>query len=287
MYENSAEIHVSDDERINQALTPDNLAAALGFLGEQGYVIVRDVFTPDLINALRQSFDAEWQKFCAEKPKWRGGGKIIGHLNLIPPKRPEFIKPEILGNRIIHSITSSILGENLQITGIGGNANLANSVDQYFHSDLDTPDENKLMVNIPLGDVDEQNGSLELIPGFNRNLESDNGDAIRANTRSGTVIIRYPHVLHRGKRNPSSRPRFMFGVWLSASTPEHQKLSLDPLSPDILPECIKQFEDAGLPEPQPVFGPNYFAPTPAGLVKEIIYRIAPGPYLFLVNRLRN
>jgi len=286
MFESLAEIHVSDEERAKQVLTTENHAAALGFMREQGYVIVRDVFLPDIINALRQAFDTEWQKFCDEKPAWRGGGRIIGHLNLIPPKRPEFINPEILGNRILHSITSAILGDDLQITGIGGNANLANSVDQYFHSDLDVPDETKVMINIPLGDVDEKNGSLELIPGFGRNWKTDGGDAIRANTRSGSVIIRYPHVMHRGKRNSSPRPRFMFGIWLAASGSAHDTLSLDPLSPAILSECTKQFEDAGLPEPQPVFGPNYFAPTPAGLLKEIIYRVAPRSYLFLVNRLR-
>lgn len=285
-----SEIFVSADERAAGSLAPENLEKAVGLLDEHGFVIVRNAIDSARLKPLLDIMNVEWSRFHLAKADWYGGGRIVGHLNIVPPKRPEFIDPDILANPLIHPITAAVLGNDAKITAIGGNANLANSVDQYFHSDLDTPDFGKLMVNIPLGDVDEGNGSLEIIPGFAAHPENARTKALRANTRSGDVIIRYLHVMHRGKRNPSPNPRFMLGYWLASAAsardiPANQML--DPNAPDILADCRRLFEGMGLPEPQPVFQPNYFTPTMSGLIKEITYRAFPGAYLFALKMLRH
>jgi len=259
---------------------------AIKAIHTEGYLIVRNVLPGDRLRQLKNLLDEEWRLFAKSKPAWRGGGKVIGHLGLMPPKTADFINPELLCNPIIQSIVSGVLGDGVRITGIGGNVNLPNSVDQQFHSDLENPQSDKLMINIPLGDVNEQNGSLELIPGTHTSDGTDQSQSLRANTGNGDVIIRFLHLQHRGKRNPSGCPRYMLGVWQAAPSPKSpktEKICLDPGSSDILGDCQKQFEEAGQGGQQPVFGPNYFAPNSIGLIKEIVYRFSPSSYGILTR----
>jgi len=281
-----SEIQLSTEEHQRKSLSPENLSLAIAAINTEGYLIVRGVLPDDRLERLRDLLDEEWKHFLTAKPAWRGGGKIIGHLGLMPPKTADFIDPEILCHPIIQSIVSGVLGDGVRITGIGGNVNLPNSVDQQFHSDLEYPQSDKLMVNIPLGDVNEQNGSLDLIPRTHISEQSDQGQSLRANTRNGDVIIRFLHLQHRGKRNLSNRPRYMLGFWQSVLSPERQKdekICLDPGSRDLLDDCLRQFEAVLQGGAQPVFGPNYFAPNAKGLVKEMIYRFSPSGYGYLTR----
>jgi len=281
-----SEIELSTQERERMSLSAENLSLAVTAINTEGYLIVRGVLPGDRLERLKAVLDQEWRLFTTSKPAWRGGGKIIGHLGLMPPKTADFINPEILGNPIVQSIVSGVLGDGVRITGIGGNVNLPNSVDQQFHSDLEYPQPDKLMVNIPLGDVHEQNGSLELISRTHTPERTDQEQSLRANTKNGDVIIRFLHLLHRGKRNPSDYPRYMLGFWQSVLLPENlktEKVCLDPESPDLLGDCIRQFEEAGQGGRQLVFGPNYFAPNSLGLIKEMIYRFSPSSYGFLTR----
>jgi hypothetical protein len=276
-----SEIFLTNDEKDENVLAPDTLSGAVDQINRDGYLIVRNLLNPAKLETLRQRLDDEWALFKSNKPAWRGGGKIIGHLGLMPPKIDEFVCPEILSNPIILSIVTEALKDKVWITAFGGNINFPDSVDQRFHSDLEYPQTNKLMVNIPLGDVDERNGSLELIPG----THLDGGEAettpVRANTTSGDVVIRYLHLMHRGKRNPAVRPRHMLGIWytaLSSGQTHQEPLCLDPASQDIFEDGMAQFNKIGQGRDFPVFQPNYFAPTTVGMIKEVIYRASPATY---------
>jgi len=233
----NSEIKPSRRECERNSLSAANLLHGVEALKKNGYLIVRDVLPREHLMRLKGILDSEWNAFIQSPPAWRGGGKIIGHLGLIPPKTDDFITPEILCNPIVQSIVNGVLGEVVCITGIGGNVNMANSVDQQFHSDLDCPQTDKLMVNIPLGDVDERNGSLELISGTHMSGATGEQRSLRANTANGDVIIRFLHLQHRGKRNPSRHPRHMLGIWQTAMSAERQKtepFSLAPQTADLL-----------------------------------------------------
>lgn len=285
-----SEIFVSDQERRRGGLSSDRLAVSSAALRSNGYLVIRNLLPPHRLGSLKNELDAAWHSFRSNKPGWHGGGKIIGHLGLIPPKTPDFICPEIIANPLIHTIVDDVLGNGVRIVGIGGNANLPGSVDQQFHRDFDLTAADRVLVNIPLGDVDEGNGSLEVIPGSHVPDGDSQKLPLRVNTRSGDVIVRFPQVLHRGKRNPSQRVRYMLGIWLAALTPTRmtvEKLCLDPGSPDLLSDCQSQFDQLGQAGRQPVFGPNYFSPDGVGLIKEVVYRLMPSVYGFLVRKRTN
>ncbi len=285
-----SEIQVTENERISRRLLPDRLFAAVELLRANGYLTVKDVLPPSALDEAHQVLRKKWLEFQNGKPAWRGGGKIIGHLGMVAPIVPEIINVEIIGDPIITAILSGVLGENVRITGIGGNVNLPGSKSQSFHSDLDTPDLNKVLVNIPLTNVDEYNGSIELIPNTHLSEGQPSCNPVRINTNVGSVLLRYPHLLHRGRENQSPQPRHMIGYWVKNLTAEQQvkeSVCLDPYSSTLFKDSILQFKSMGNSGEQPVFTPNYFAPTFAGLIKEVIYCGAPELYGFLANRFGN
>jgi hypothetical protein len=282
-----SELQITKNERDLGTIESDRLMLAVNQIHTTGYLVVRDVLREADLDKVEHVLTDAWKDFQTSKPAWRGGGKIVGHLGIVPPKQPQIINTDVLCNPIVWSIVSALMDGDVFLTGIGGNINLPGSRDQSFHSDLTEPDPKSLLINIPIGDVDENNGSIELISGSHLPDQNRTPDPIRINTKSGSVLIRYPHLLHRGKQNCSPNPRYMLGLWAKCLTNQQRKredLCLDPNTPSLLEDCVEQFNDLGLGGEQPVFMPNYFAPTLLGLLKELIYCHAPTFYRFLAER---
>jgi len=196
----------------------------------------------------------------------------------------------VLGNKIVCAITSSVLGKYLCVSDVGGNTNQPGSVDQYLHSDVDFKEFKKLLINIPLGDVDEVNGSIEVVPKSHKsnirfpqpNDVAASHGPIRVNSHMGDALIRYPHVWHRGRANSSTCPRHMISVWHEAIPKQSRaadKLMIDPTSPKLFSAYAEHFKELGTLNTAPEFQPNYFTPNLSGLIKEIFYRHAPKTYL--------
>jgi hypothetical protein len=289
-----SEIHITRLELEAQALSPERLSEALRLMNEYGYLALRGVIETSHLSKLKTLYDDEWQVFNLAKKSWIAGGQIIGHLNVNPPASEHFANTDVLGNKIVCAITSSILGEDLCISDVGGNTNQPDSVDQYLHSDVDFKEFKKLLVNIPLGDVDEDNGSIEIVPKShkaNTQFPEPNDVAlsympIRVNSCMGDALIRYPHVWHRGRANTSSHPRHMLSVWHESIPKQSRaadKLMIDPTLPDLFAAYTARFKELGALNIAPEFGPNYFTPSLSGLIKETFYRHAPNIYLSVIR----
>lgn len=292
-----AEVNVSQSEFKAQCLNNTSFATALEYLQTDGYLVLHNVIERSHLQALQSAYDAAWQRYKAAKPTWIAGGQIIGHLNVVPPASEHLVNSAVLANKIICALSSAALGPDLRITGVGGNTNAPRSVDQYFHSDVDYKDFTKLVVNIPLGDVDESNGSIELVP-FSHKADihfpepkdlSKASAPVRINTRMGSVLIRYPHVWHRGRSNLSGKPRHMLSAW-HESIPHADQTDgcflLDPSNTDILAAYTSMARNLGNFRSQPEFRPNYFSANMIGLIMEIFYRNAPETYLYLLRRMK-
>ncbi len=292
-----AEITLSSSEFESQNLSPSSFSKALGYLETEGYLVLHNVIATSHLDALKDDFDAAWLRFKSAKPTWLAGGRIIGHLNVAPPVSEHLANSSVLANKIICALSSAVLGPGLRITGIGGNTNAPGSVDQYFHSDVDDKDFDKLLVNIPLGDANEQNGSIELVP---RSHKADihfpeprdmqmAAKPVRINTQKGSVLMRYPHVWHRGRANLSGKPRHMLAAWHeSVSQTEHteKRFLLDPTDRDLFAAHAGLAHSLGSYRTAPEFHPNYFSTGIAGLIKETTYRFAPASYLYLHRQLK-
>lgn len=285
----SGRIFLSNDERDKQVLGEDALRAAVECLRENGYVVVENVIRPELLGRLREKLDQDAASFAHGRRPWRGGGTIIGHLGIHPLPYSEFLHREVLANPVLMSVTSLVLGKAVFIEGVGGNTNFPNSVPQEFHSDVDDWSGKRLLINIPLSDVDERNGSLEVIPGTHRPECKDRriqdllreSPSLRVNTRLGSAVIRFPNMIHRGTRNSTKNPRHMVVMWHSSSpkrTGNAAKDTLDPRSESFLSDYeALAHEDEGK-RLHPIFYPNIFPTGVQGMVREFAYRYFPGPY---------
>jgi ectoine hydroxylase-related dioxygenase (phytanoyl-CoA dioxygenase family) len=159
---------------------------------------------------------------------------------------------------------------------------MPNSRYQPVHTD-GLYDSNYIAMGIPLGDVDEQNGSIEVFPGshlaemtlraFYREFPARTGR--RINTKSGDVILRHPNVWHRATPNRSGTPRFMLSFIFGREQVALHK--------EVNPLCDLTVDDeieaasvvAALPAEAGKFFPNYFPRTPAGYLREVSCRYLP------------
>lgn len=282
-------IELSNEERDQEALSPGKLAAALGHLRESGYVVVANVMPSDRLDRLRARLDDEWSSFVGGRRPWLGGGQVIGHLGIHPLTFPEFTDRRILANRALLAISSGVLDGSIYVEGVGGNTNATRSVPQEFHSDVDDWSAKRLVINIPLCDVDERNGSLEAIPGTHRPEFQHRGieellksrPPVRVNTRIGSVVIRFPYVIHRGTSNRSNNPRHMLAMWHTTSptrTGNTAKPTLDPKSNSFLEDYGAMATEGKTVRLHSTFYPNIFPVGVRGMIKECTYRYCPGIY---------
>ena len=284
-----SEIIPSQDEMDAGALSPETLARVVRQVEEEGYVIVRSLCPADPLETIRHAMDEAWDAFC-RKPAWIGGGLIIGHVNSAPPYRRALIFDDILVNPIVFQITEGVLGAPVVNVKYGGNTNLPGSVPQMFHSDVPRYDERTLVVNIPLGDVDETNGATQIVPGthkrafgFAEALSFEQaGNAVSAVTQTGDVLIRFPSLLHRGTGNASENPRHMLGMWHVPVGSERDEKT----PPLFLKRDCKDWADVHgsrlrteiCEADHSPFSPNYFPPGPIGAAREMVYRCFPATY---------
>jgi hypothetical protein len=293
----TSEIQITPSEREAQALSPERLSDVFKLMDEYGYLILRGVIETSHLNQLQSLYDDAWQAFKSAKSSWIAGGQIIGHLNVNPPVSKHFANAHVLGNKIVCAITSGILGVDLCISDVGGNTNQPGSIDQYLHSDVDYKEFKKLLVNIPLGDVDEENGSIEIVPKSHKsNIQfpepadvAASFGPIRVNSQMGDALIRSPHVWHRGRANPSTQPRHMLSAWHEAIPEQNRainKLMIDPTAPNLFIAYTAHFRELGTLNTAPKFRPNYFSPNLSGLLNETFYRHPPQTYLSMIRTLK-
>ena len=139
-----------------------------------------------------------------------------------------------------------------------------------------------IMISIPLGNVNELNGSTEFIPKtqyepFNRK-KSSRLESERANTINGSAIVWRPSVWHRGTYNFSDKPRIMLNI---KHTSINSKIHLS--TPPLLlnRNCIQVLDEsldkinlklADLPDSETIFSKNYFNSGINGFLREVIYK---------------
>jgi len=88
----------------------------------------------------------------------------------------------------------------------------------------------QIIANFYLEDVDESNGSLEVIPRSHQETDfelDDEGrlservlrdkESVCCNGKRGTIILRDKRTWHRGTPNPSKKVRFMIGCTYTSS----------------------------------------------------------------------
>ena len=253
-------------------------------MDRDGFALLHGAIGSEEVLRARDYCVTEWEAFKNANDLWFGGGRILGHINYYPAADMDLLST-ILRDRGIGDLVRSVLGGDCRVRAVVGNVNLPGSRYQPDHIDGNLK-RDFLLLNVPLGDVDETNGAIELYPATHRTNYSfaefrkyrRTRSASRVNTRSGDLIFRYPNVWHRGTPNRSARPRFMLGVMYGPKSSELKPLVVGP-------QHLPLLEDAPIPGNAIAgdggggrFAPNYFGLNLAGRAKELLWCFAPAGY---------
>jgi hypothetical protein len=252
-------------------------------LRTRGFCVLPGLLPAEEVLATRDHCEAEWDEFRRTGNRWFGGGSILGHINYVPaPELALFAR--WISHPAILACIGKALGEEAALLSWGGNLNIPGSAYQPPHTD-GLMDLRHLIVNVPLGVVDETNGSTELYPGSHvrrmsyKEFRRDFGkSAIRVNSGIGDVVLRFPNLWHRGTPNRSARPRMMLGAIFGPRDPDASPIALDKKNAEALRASGLAGRIAVQAGADGAFAQNYFAPTAKGIAKEVVCRHAPWLY---------
>jgi ectoine hydroxylase-related dioxygenase (phytanoyl-CoA dioxygenase family) len=195
----------------------------IAFLAEQvrvnGYALMEDLLPLDRIEEMRGRFEALLAEKAAAEPFNRGASRFQMYL----PWEAPFADPCLYENDDVLALLEAVMGTDLALAYFASDTPLPGSDFQRVHSDTrllfpETPlclPPYGLVVNVPLVDCTEENGSLEFWPG-GTHLMPEPADlqrlaplmaSRRANMRAGSLLARDLRMWHRGTPNRSSHAR--------------------------------------------------------------------------------
>lgn len=213
----------------------DDLAPAIESVRTLGACIIEDAVAPDICDALR----AEMLATLPEAAKGKPAENTPGHVQHNPPLRGEHLHPSVFANPDAMAIVGAILGRGPAMTLYTGNTMLGGTTQmQPVHWDegqlwpaMDAPaPAHSLTINLPLVDVTEANGAIEVWPESHLDVRSGGRPSIhvpeewlrgrrsvRVPSRKGSILLRDGRMWHRGTSNSTPDPRPMIAVVYAAS----------------------------------------------------------------------
>ncbi len=184
-----------------------------------GYTLLPGLLKPALVSRMRDAFDALLEERMRSEPSNRGANRYQMYL----PFEPPFANSTLYENDAVLEIAGQVLGPDIECVYFASDTPLPGSDYQRVHSDtrLLFPEARHslppygLVLNIPLVDVTEENGPLEIWPG-GTHLWDGRGDiqelasrmvSQRMLMKAGDAIIRDLRMWHRGTPNRGLRSR--------------------------------------------------------------------------------
>jgi hypothetical protein len=229
-------------------LAPAHRDAAVSALREDGLVVLNDVIDTGHLETLRERMLADLREILARPDapfNWN-----VGNVQQDPPPFPPYLFRDVLVNEMVIAVTKALLGPGLRNSYYSGNTSLPGGQKQPVHVDVGQLWPNLetatpafgVVVNVPLVDMDERNGSTEVWPGTHRDttVSIQRGDIkvpeevtaqrreiappLQPSVRGGSVLIRDIRLWHRGMPNQTETPRPMIAMihwvhWWHAGDP--------------------------------------------------------------------
>ncbi len=203
---------------------------------DTGVVVLDGIYSPSLIDTVREAYDRELDRFIAS----RGGlgaleGRTFGknHIGFFPPLHAPIGAGEIVAHPAVVELLAALLGEDLHCSFVHTNTAMPGSLTQPVHRDLQplfgaelpvAHPVTSIVVNIPLCDFTPENGSTEYWPGTHLVVDRDAEEGKRLDERVaslpsrrmnmpvGSVALRDLRVWHRGVPNATDQRRTMFAI---------------------------------------------------------------------------
>jgi hypothetical protein len=256
-------IQLSNEERVSQRLTDENLAKAVAAIDADGFVVIEDVVDLSHIEIVKERVlaDVELLQNRPNAPfNWNRG-----NIQQDPPPFPPYLFRDILVNEFAIQVTHSVLGNGMYCAFYSGNTAVQSEDRQPVHADSGQlwPVQKiahppySLVVNVPLVDMSAENGSTEIWPGTHADtsVTMQDGDIkvsperqaeraleappLQPTVRAGSILIRDMRMWHAGMPNRTPNPRPMLAMihsvgWFPGGTVRFQKGSEEFLSHDVL-----------------------------------------------------
>ena len=228
-------LDISPREVASGAMRPEHVEAAVEAITNDGFVVLHDVVDTNHLDVLLPRM-LEDVTALIERPdapfNWN-----TGNVQQDPPPFPPFLFEDVLLNKMVLAVTQAVLGRGVKNTMYSGNTAMPSESRQPVHADTGhlwprlevAHPPVHLVVNVPLVDVDEKNGSTELWPGTHRDttvtagkdikIPSDVLERRRAHVppiqpviRRGGALIRDMRLWHAGMPNRTPNPRPMIAM---------------------------------------------------------------------------
>ena len=222
--------------RLPKLLAPEKLTEAVRTFRDTGVVVVEDVFAPNLLKAVQADYDLQLADYLEKK----GGlaaleGKTFGknHIGFFPDMRTVIGDAALAANGFAVQIMTELLGSRLACSFYHTNTACPGSGVQPIHRDsqhlfgteMSVPHPVcSLVLNIPLCDFNESNGSTEYWPGSHLIVDRNEEDtrnllarasalpSARLNIKAGSFALRDMRVWHRGMPNNADYSRTMLAI---------------------------------------------------------------------------
>jgi hypothetical protein len=211
---------LTEQELSNGRLQAETLQNAIHLMQTKGYVLFEGLLSADFVSALYTAFMARLQAHIQQLPANRGANRYQMHL---PFERP-FNDPQIIISPFILPIVEALIGGDSICHYFASDTALPGSEYQATHWDVQPlfpeTDQNalppySLVLNIPLVDVNEKNGPLEIWPDGTHLLHGHPAIAEVAPLMhseevlmpAGTLLLRDSRMWHRGTPNRSDAAR--------------------------------------------------------------------------------
>ena len=229
-------MRLNSNERKNGRLSPARLSEAITTLQDTGVVVVDNVFEIDQLSELRKDYELLLTKYLESKGGLEGlEGKTFGknHVGFFPDMRGLLGNETFAANPLAVQIMNAALGADFHSSFYHTNTALPGSGIQAVHRDyahlfgtemnVPTP-VTSLVLNVPLCDFTEHNGSTEYWPGSHLIVDKKIEDSknllerstrlptSRLNMKLGSFALRDLRVWHRGMPNNANYARTMLAI---------------------------------------------------------------------------
>jgi hypothetical protein len=235
------EIAVTPEEKLRGRLSPERQRQAVDAVRTDGFVVLADLIDPKHIEILREGMLSDVERLLARKDRpfnWNPG-----NLQQNPPPYEPFLFRDVLVNEVVISVTKELLGSGMTNGFYSGNTAMPSDQRQPVHADIGQLWPNlevahppySLVVNVPLVDMDERNGSTEIWPGTHTDttIAFQDGEItlpeerlserrkvsppLQPAVRAGSFLVRDIRMWHAGMPNRTQTPRPMMAMIHSVS----------------------------------------------------------------------
>lgn len=235
------ELEFTPSELQSGQMSAEHLEAAVRAMNVDGFLVLKDVVDPEHLDTLKTRMLDDLQQIVARKDVPFNFN--TGNVQQDPPPFPPYLFRDILLNDMAIAVTTAMLGAGLYNGTYTGNTALPSGNRQPVHADMGQLWANleqptppfALVVNVPVVDMSEENGSTEIWPGTHRDttvfvqqgdikvaesvLEKQRAVSppLQPNVKRGSILIRDMRLWHRGMPNHTQNPRPMIAMihWVS------------------------------------------------------------------------